>query len=331
MRAAPALLALLLLVVPAAALPLPAAVPGPAPPLALPPQGPDLPTGMPMASVVAFEDERFSFEERWHTTTIAVPGAWTRVVLEFTGTPEGDPWDRLFGVSLGGVEVLRGTTPRATFTVKKEVTEYAPLLPAGGVAEVGVILSTYVAVQKATVVFHFYDDISHVMVPSAEAVVGAWRWGHLHGNGAVRSAVVDFGPTAPSKAAVEIALTGHGGEEFWFQSGPALGRARVFHLRVDGTEVATVVALPYTYAFLGFAGANGQMTSTHEAIHAAMWWTAQQGLDVAGVHAGVGEIPPYRAELRAEHLALLQGARTVELVQENGGSVWNNSVAFLLT
>lgn len=334
MRALVALLALLTLVPAAASLPL-AAVPAPAPPLALPPQGPDVPFALPpVATVVAFDHNSFSYEEGPHVATITVPSAaWNRVNLVFTGTPRGDPWDRLFSVGIAGFEVLRGTTPRTEFTVEREVTEYAALLPPGGQVPISVFLSTYVAVQQASVTLEFYDDPLGLVLAPHDAAIPAWHYRFQGGHGSAQRQVVDFGPTAPTAAIADIYLTGHGSEEFWFLGGYITApqtKPRYFHLLVDGREVATVAALPYTYAFLGFAGADGTMGPQQQLIHTAAWWTAQQGLDLAGVHLGVGEIPAYRAVLRAEHLALLQGARTVELVQENGGGFWVSGVGFTL-
>lgn len=328
MRAVALLLAVLTLAPVAASLPL--AMPAPAPPLALPPQGPDVPTVLPPVAVVtAFDHNTFSFEEGPHVATINVPGMeWNRVLLVFTGTPLGDPWDRLFSVGINGFEVLRGTTPRTEFTVERDVTEYAAMLPPGGTSSISVFLSTYVAAQQATVKLEFYNDYSALAVaPAHDAAIPAWHYRFQGGHGSTQRATVDFGTQVPTAAIADIYLTGHGPEEFWFLGST---RVRYFHLRVDGTEVAQVAALPYTYAFLGFAGANGQMGPQQQLLHTAMWWTAQQGLDLAGAHLGVGEIPAYRAALRAEHLALLQGARSVELVQENGAGNWVSGLGFLL-
>jgi hypothetical protein len=76
--------------------------------------------------------------------------------------------------------------------------------------------------------------------------------------------------------------------------------------------------------------------STCEPVHGVAWWTAQQVADKLGVHNGTGEIPPYRAALDQADLALLQGARTVRVVQterrvlSGGGQNWPLSVGFLL-
>lgn len=333
MRLVALALALLAAVPVAGALPL--AFPAPLPPLALPQQGPEVPTVFgPVAVVTALDRSVFSYEEGPHAAIIDVPAmAWNRVILVFDSTPLGDPWDRLFSVGIGGFEVLHGTSPRAPFVVKRDISEYAALLPAGGQAQVTAFFSTYVAAQSATVKLEFYDDPTGALFPAHDAALPAWHYAGQGGHGSRVSRSMDFGTQAPSAAVVDIYLTGHGAEEFWFGSGyitAPQSRPRYFHLLVDGTEVARVVAMPYTYAFLGFAGGNGQAGPQEILIHQAMWWTAQQGLDLAGVHLGVGETPPYRAALAADVLPLLQGARSVELVQENGAGFWISGVGFLL-
>lgn len=330
MRALALLLAVLCLAPAVASLPLSLPVP-----IGLPPQGPDVPAlTAPVAVVTTHDRVVFSFTEGGSALPLAVPSMpWNRVVLEFTGTPIGDPWDRLFSVSIGSVEVLRGTSPRTEFTVKSDITEYASLLRPGSLVPIHVLFSTYVGAQQATVRFAFYDDPTGLAMDRADNVLGALRWQYLGGNGDRRVAAVAFPVAAPSSAIVELTLTGHGNEEFWFGSfflTQPQNLPRTFHIRVDGIEVAQVKALPYTYAFLGFAQGNGQMGPTQQLIHTAMWWTAQQGLDVAGVHAGVGQIPAYRAQVNPEHLALLQGARSVEVQQENGRGFWVTSLSFLL-
>jgi len=128
---------------------------------------------------------------------------------------------------------------------------------------------------------------------------------------------------APSKVVVELTVSGHGSMEF--QAGS------VFHVFVDGTEVAQFVQPPYTYAFLGFSGAGGQQDPTTLLVHQAMWWTAQQALDVVGVHGGVGEIPPSRALVPPDLLPLFTGTRNVQVVQQiHNGCTWLTSLGLLV-
>jgi len=305
-------------------------------------QGPDIPPlGAPVSVVTAFNRVEFSCAQQGtRTTTIDVPSvAYNRAILVVTITPDGDPWDRLFGVAIDGVEVLRGTTPRTRFTLRKDITEFASLLPAGGTAEVSVMSGSFVGRLLETVRIEFFHSPTAALVRApATTVVGSILWQSLTGDGTSASATVSFPGSAPSSAIVELTISGHGESgEFWYLDDPI---PRAFHILVGGREIAVARSMPYVYALLGFGNENantacaGPGTSpAGDRLHPLMWWTAQRILDVAGVHLGVGEIPPYRATISAADLALLAGTTTVELRQEGGADLpqnWPASVSFLL-
>ena len=302
--------------------------------LGIPEAGPELPTATePIAVITVLEDEVYSYTGGFRGRHVDVPTGWNRVVLEFTETPLGDPWDRTFAASIAGVEVLRGTTPRAPMTIEKDVTRYAALLPQGGSALVEGYTDTYVAAMSITLKLRFYDDPTGIILAtsSADEVVGVQRFGGLCTETSFTRSV-DFGAGAPAGATLELFMSGHGAEEFWFQNS---GGPRIVRVWVDGTEVATIVMLPYTYAFLGFAGPDGTAGPQEVLIHQAMWWTAQQGLDKAGVHVNSGEIPPFRATIHPDELPLLAGIRDVRISMEAAFEnpvhcTWTTSASFLL-
>lgn len=299
-------------------------------------EGPDVvPVTAPIAVATPFDHEYFTCTEAVRTRTIALPSVpFDRVILEFTATPDGDPWDRLFGVSLNGVEVLRGTTPRTEFTLRRDITEYAGAL--SGTAEVGLMMGTYVGAMLGTVHVEFYaNEPTAALVRAPANAIGAFTWGRLNGKGARMDRGLVFPAGAPSSGAVEITLSGHGAEEFWYRVNVRAPRA--FHVLADGQEIAVARALPYVYALVGTGNANANTacagpgtSAAGDIAHPLMWWTAQRGLDAAGVHTGVGEIPPYRADIDASGLALLAGARTISVVQEDGAATWVTSLSFLL-
>lgn len=291
------------------------------------------PASEPIAVVTALENEVWSYTAGFRGRDITVPTGWNRVVLEYTQTPLGDPWDRTFAASIAGVEVLRGTTPRTTMTVEKDVTRYASLLPPGGLVRVEGYTDTWVAAMSVTLKLRFYDDVTAALVAApVDAVVNVQRFGGLCTGGSF-TRTVDFGDATASSATIELFLSGHGAEEFWFQQ---LGATRIARVYVDDVEVGNAVILPYTYAFVGFAGGpGGTMNAQNDQLHRVMWWTAQQGLDKAGVHANSGEIPPYRVSVAAEHLGLLTSERQVRvemdtLASGQGSCVWTTSAAFLV-
>ncbi|MEA3198708.1 MAG: hypothetical protein QOE90_136 [Thermoplasmata archaeon] len=315
------------------ALPFVGAIPSPA----LPQEGPDVPAATaPVATIVVLDHARFTGAS-WQGQTINVPaGAWNRVVLTWSQKPIDDPWDRTFSASIGGVEVLRGTTPRTEFTVTKDVTRYAALLPAGGSALVEGYADSWVGQgQVVTLSLAFYDDPSAAAVEAPAAhVFGVQRMAGMGIGGSGPATTIDFGATVPQSATVEFLASGHGDQEDWFlypESPPT------FTLLVDGQPIASAVAMPYTYAFLGFCDGPGCTgTAQDQTIASVMWWTAQQALDLAGVHTGVGEIPAYRATVAPQDLALLTGAHTVQVVLghdalgfADGSGVWVTSAQVL--
>lgn len=310
------LLAALLLAPAVGAAPMPPAAPDP-----------DVPAATaPIHVARPFVDERFSFTEGHRTRAVDVPEGWSRVVLVVASRPDGDPWDRLFGVSLGDVEVLRGTTPRADFTLRKDVTEHASLLPQGGSANVSLFLGTWVGALLASVSLEFYADepTAALVAPPAEDALAVARWRYMSG-GAVAGATVRFPDEAPSRATLLLTTSGHGPDgEFWWMRVPP--KTATFRVLVDGQEVGRVVAMPYVYALVGFS--NSLVVDT--VVHPAMWWSYHRALDAAGVHTGVGEIPAYRADVPEDLLPLLAGERNVEVVQDTGGGTWVTSAAFLL-
>ncbi|MGH2711863.1 MAG: peptide-N4-asparagine amidase, partial [Actinomycetota bacterium] len=263
------------------------------------------------------------------TRTIDVPAlpaaaaGWDRIIVIYHSWPEGDPWDRTFSVKVDDVEVLRGTTPRADFTIRRDITEYASLLPPGEQVTISAGLDSWVGAMHASVSLEFTED-TPVIHPAAQTAVLGVR-GALGGNGSSLQRQVVFPDDAPDKATIDVYLSGHaaGGEFWWMQGGPP-----DFNVFADGTQLATLTAMPYIYALAGIGDGNGP-------VNRALYWTAQQVTDQAGIHHGSPEIPPYRAQLDAADLALLRGARTIKVVEVGrqvlgAGEYWPISVQFLL-
>lgn len=289
------------------------------------------PVTAPVATVVAFQDERWVFTEGARTHLVTVPvsptGSWDRIILSYEEYPSQDPasqdpWDRLCSAAIGGVEVLRCTTPRTDFTLTKDVTEFAALMPQGQQVGVTADTGTYAGDgQWVTVKLLFYanEPTKYAVSSPANAVVPAWYYRGVCATGSPTSATVTFPATAPTLATLEITLSGHGNDEFFYTD----LNEPVFHVLIDGHEVGQALPMPYTYAFIGFYGAD-------YTLHPYMWWTVQQVTNDAGVYTGVGEIPPYRVTILPTDLPLLTGTHTVTLVGENGNCYWPSSVTFLL-
>ena len=298
-------------------------------------EGPDQePSSQPAAVVSIHERTMFSFQIKpaalKRTVTRPLPkapaGGWDRVVLHYLDQPTADePWHRVFSVAVGEVEVLRGTTPRADMKLRKDVTEYLSALGPGPrrfTTEVG----TYTGGHLVSVRLEFYEDEARTHAPR-KAVVGAFRAvgiepNHVQADRRRATGRIDV-RFRPRAATLELTTSGHRqGGEFWYLPPDGSVTPPVLHVRLDGREIATGRALPYVYAATGVEGGN-------KTVHPVAWWTAQQHLDKAGVHTGVGEIPPYRVELPADVVAKLAGRHTIQVTVEGKG-LWITSVTLLL-
>ena len=159
-------------------------------------------------------------------------------------------------------------------------------------------------------------------------------WGGLDGNGAAITTDLTLPDTAPLSAELELTITGHEIAEFWFQNG---WQPRIFRVFADGVQIAEARSMPYVYALAGFGEGDPYQTCAGprtgmlgDTVHPVMWWTGQRALDAAGIHLGVGEIPPYRAIVEPELLPLLAGARTIEIRQVGPSATWVTSLSLLL-
>ncbi|KAJ1400805.1 Peptide-N4 [Sesbania bispinosa] len=92
---------------------------------------------------------------------------FSKIVLEWKATCKGRQFDRIFGVWLGGVELLRSCTaePRATgifWTVQKDITRYHSLLLSDQTLAVymgNLVDKTYTGVYHVDIAIHFYPDV----------------------------------------------------------------------------------------------------------------------------------------------------------------------------
>lgn len=316
---------------------------GSLPAILVPANGPEVPPlGIaPVASIHAFDAVLWAWSGRTETHEVALPEvSWNRVMLtlhSWPNHPDGDPWDRLLMVSIGGIqdgngqwaerpsEVLRVTTPRTEFDVTEDITEYASILHGKEHLNVSVSLASYDRRGLfADVTIDFYNEPVAAGDHAFDRVLSPHRWTGVNGGaGATRSTLMDFGPDQPALAVVELFTSGHAAAgEFWWQVNAASPPR--FGIFVDDVRIGTVYAMPYIYALLGFYGSTGEL------VHEPMWWTAQKALDRAGIHGGTGEIPAYRAVLPEEMLPLLTGERDVRVTRENHGGNWPTTVSFLM-
>ncbi|KAI3466043.1 hypothetical protein Pfo_022706 [Paulownia fortunei] len=173
---------------------------------------------------------------------------FARIVLEWTATCKGRQYDRIFGVWLGGVEILRSCTaePRATgivWTVKKDITRYHSLLMTEQTMAVyigNVVDSTYTGVYKVNVTFHFYpteENYGHSEVTSGELHDGFGSgadlilpisrnlplndglWFEIENSTDVEGKELKI-PQNAYRAVLEVYVSFHENDEFWYGNYP---------------------------------------------------------------------------------------------------------------
>ncbi|KAK6134702.1 hypothetical protein DH2020_031550 [Rehmannia glutinosa] len=169
---------------------------------------------------------------------------FAKIVLEWTATCKGRQFDRIFGVWLGGVEILRSCTaePRATgivWTVKKDITRYYSLLMSNQTLAVylgNLVDSTYTGVYHVNVTIHFYPaeaSYGHSEVDHGELENGAdlilpisrnlplndGLWFEIENSTDVESKEFKI-PQNVYRAVLEVYVSFHENDEFWFGNYP---------------------------------------------------------------------------------------------------------------
>ncbi|CAO2194140.1 unnamed protein product [Urochloa humidicola] len=195
-------------------------------------------------------------------------------VLEWRATCQGVQYDRIFGVWLGDAELLRGSTAEPlpdgiVWSVSKDVTRHASLLAAAGNSTLAVFVENLVndaltGVYDANVTLHLYFHNTPAATPApavapADVIVPMSRglplndglWYKIQNASDVASATVTLPPNT-YRAVVEVFVSFHGDDEFWWTNGPGAGANGPFRevtVRVDG--VLAGAAWPFPVIFTG--------------------------------------------------------------------------------
>ncbi|XP_073039728.1 peptide-N4-(N-acetyl-beta-glucosaminyl)asparagine amidase A-like [Primulina eburnea] len=168
-----------------------------------------------------------------------------KIVLEWTAASKGRQFDRIFGVWLGGVEILRSCTaePRATgivWTVKKDVTRYYSLLMTNQTLAVylgNIVDSTYTGVYHVNVTFHYYPsegsymnsgvDSNDLFDFGADLIQPISRnlplndglWFEIENSKDLKGEEFKIPPNV-YRAVLEVYVSFHENDEFWFGNYP---------------------------------------------------------------------------------------------------------------
>ena len=179
---------------------------------------------------------------------------YAKVVLEFRGAVRGVQFDRYGALWLGGVELLRTTTPEPSpagveWVVAKDVTRFAQLFrtatPASANASLSipnVVDSTYTGVLYVDAKLTFYAGDSAApaapttaarpLLAAAEPTVlplwnppaaagGPWSLTGVSGNASHSFALGPLPHRDVVGLSLEVGASGHGCEEFWYTNVPA--------------------------------------------------------------------------------------------------------------
>ncbi|KOU43713.1 peptide-N4-asparagine amidase A [Streptomyces sp. WM6373] len=144
---------------------------------------------------------------------------WAAVVLRLDGKVKGRQYDRLGHLSLGGVEILRTSTPQPspdgiTWSVEKDVTRYRDTLTRPQPVEMligNVVDDTYTGVIDVKVTLTFYAAEGRTRAPDTPDRV------------LPLTTPVITTPRNTERLLAEVYATGSGGgcEEYWYMTTPA--------------------------------------------------------------------------------------------------------------
>ncbi|MFI7400607.1 peptide-N4-asparagine amidase [Streptomyces sp. NPDC049541] len=179
---------------------------------------------------------------------------WSKVVLRLDGKVKGRQFDRLGYLHVGGVEILRTSTPEPSpdgiaWSVEKDVTRYSDTFRSGQDVEMligNVVDDTYTGVLDVKVTLTFY--------PGEPAAAPADKVLTL-GDGNTLTT-----PRNSERILAEVYATGSGGgcEEFWYLAVPGKapyscqadgGPYREVQIKVDGRLAG--IAAPFPHVWTG--------------------------------------------------------------------------------
>ena len=205
----------------------------------------------------------------------------TKIVLEWRATCRGRQFDRIFGIWLGGVELLRSCTaePGATgivWTVEKDVTRYSSLFKANQTLAVflgNIVDQTYTGIYKANVSLHFHfgkEEFHHrrlkfsspadlVLPISRDLPLNDGQWFVVQNSTDFLSKQVVI-PRNSYRAVLEVYVSFHSDDEFWYSNlpndyisknnltdTPGNGPFREISVAVDGNVAGVVWPSPVIY------------------------------------------------------------------------------------
>ncbi|XP_049935427.1 peptide-N4-(N-acetyl-beta-glucosaminyl)asparagine amidase A-like [Nymphaea colorata] len=168
---------------------------------------------------------------------------WSTIVLEWSATSKGRQFDRIFGVWLGGVEILRSCTaePRANgifWKVQKDITRFSSLLKQNQTLSVhlaNIVDKTYTGVYHVNVTIRFYAEegvgkrlgLGSVLNSPADLILPISRspplndgyWFLVQNSTDVHQKQFSI-PRNVYRAVLEVFVSYHSNDEFWYTNPP---------------------------------------------------------------------------------------------------------------
>ncbi|KAJ0235223.1 hypothetical protein HA466_0268180 [Hirschfeldia incana] len=203
---------------------------------------------------------------------------WSRVVLDLRAASSGDQYDRISGLWLGGVELLRTSTAEPSPTgifwkVRKDVTRYSSLFTRSDLNVTmmleNIVNDVYTGIYHINVTLHFYESnpvaISRrhspadLIVPVGSHGGDRGFWFTIENQEESYSSSIRI-PLNTRKIVLELYVSSHGNDEFWYSNPPDLyietnklaitrgnGAYREVVVKIDGRNVGSEVPFPVIF------------------------------------------------------------------------------------
>lgn len=212
---------------------------------------------------------------------------FSKIILEWRATCRGRQFDRIFGVWLGGVELLRSCTAEPTasgivWTVEKDITRYSSLLKKPQTLAVylgNLVDKTYTGVYHVNITFHFYpaeknyaayqsnsgsgfSSHADLILPiSRKLPLNDGLWFQIENSTDIQLKEFKI-PQNAYRTVLEVFVSFHSSDEFWYTNPPneyliannltgfdGNGAFREVVVSLDGMVVGAV--WPFTVIYTG--------------------------------------------------------------------------------
>jgi len=257
------------------------------------------------------------------------PGPWSKVVLDWTTSVQGNQYDRSGSLDIGSTMVYFGTTYEPdpagnTYHFAKDLTEYSSLLGkpqsySGGIGNYTSSVDTGVYVQTVTVTY-YQADRANPAPSEPDTVVGLGSQDADAAQPTVHLAASGL-PRNITHAYLEIYIKGNGCDEQWFTDVPndvaaefpaaemcGNGPYREVDASIDGRPAGVAQYFPYIY--------TGGIVPT--------LWRPIPAVGTFDMTPELLDVTPFVGDL-------VDGAsHDVALTVANAGDVWNLSANLLL-